>query len=375
MRKSIITAIIAMCCLPFMAQTTETDTQYEIKGTCRPTLKKVYLLDANTVRFLSDIIKIDSAETVNGKFEMKGSFKKDAILGILGENAQMCVFINDGKPLTVDPSTMKLSGSELNNRVNSIDRQIDGLYAEMSKYMQQYAEASMSGKSQDELKALAEDLQKNHIDPINAKMEAVVRKAVEENRDNLIPAIFGDNIADKYTTEELRELLNPKYAYASHPRLARSRARLAEIERKEAIMGSLFKDVEMKGADGKMHKLSEYCGKGNYVLIDFWASWCGPCRAEMPNVKANYEKYHAKGFEIVGLSLDNKEDAWKKGMAELGMTWPNLSDLQGWKSVAATTYEIRAIPSSLLVDPQGKIVALDLRGDQLGNKLKEIYGF
>ena len=366
MRKSIITAIIAMCCLPFMAQTTETDTQYEIKGTCRSTLKKVYLLDANTVRFLSDIIKIDSAETVNGKFEMKGSFKKDAILGILGENAQMCVFINDGKPLTVDLSTMKLSGSELNNRVNSIDRQIDGLYAEMSKYMQQYAEASMSGKSQDELKALAEDLQKNHIDPINAKMEAVVRKAVEENRDNLIPAIFGDNIADKYTTEELRELLNPKYAYASHPRLARSRARLAEIERKEAIMGSLFKDVEMKGADGKMHKLSEYCGKGNYVLIDFWASWCGPCRAEMPNVKANYEKYHAKGFEIVGLSLDNKEDAWKKGMAELG---------QGWKSVAATTYEIRAIPSSLLVDPQGKIVALDLRGDQLGNKLKEIYGF
>ena len=375
MRKSIITAVLTMCCLPFMAQTTGIDTQYEIKGTCQPTIKKVYLLDATEVRFYSDIIKIDSAETVNGKFEMKGSCKKDAILGILGENAQMCVFINDGKPLTVDLSTMKLSGSELNNRVNSIDRQIDGLYAEMSKYMQQYAEASMSGKSQDELKALAEDLQKNHIDPINAKMEAVVRKAVEENRDNLIPAIFGDNIADKYTTEELRELLNPKYAYASHPRLARSRTRLAEIERKEAIMGSQFKDVEMKGTDGKMHKLSEYCGKGNYVLIDFWASWCGPCRAEMPNVKANYEKYHAKGFEIVGLSLDNKEDAWKKGMAELGMPWPNLSDLQGWKSVAATTYEIRAIPSSLLVDPQGKIVALDLRGDQLGNKLKEIYGF
>ena len=95
----------------------------------------------------------------------------------------------------------------------------------------------------------------------------------------------------------------------------------------------------------------------------------------MPNVKANYEKYHAKGFEIVGLSFDNKEDAWKKGIADLGMPWPNLSDLQGWKSVAATTYGIRAIPSSLLVDPQGKIVALDLRGDQLGNKLKEIYGF
>ena len=147
MRKSIITAILAMFSLPFMAQTTGTYTQYEIKGTCQPTLKKVYLLDANTVRFISNVIKIDSAETVNGKFEMKGSCKKDAILGILGENAQMCVFINDGKPVTVDLSTMKLSGSELNNRVNSIDRQIDGLYGEMNKYMQQYAEASMSGKS------------------------------------------------------------------------------------------------------------------------------------------------------------------------------------------------------------------------------------
>lgn len=95
----------------------------------------------------------------------------------------------------------------------------------------------------------------------------------------------------------------------------------------------------------------------------------------MPNVKASYEKYHAKGFEIVGLSLDNRSDAWKKAIGDMELKWVHLSDLKGWQSVAAKTYSIQGIPASLLVDPNGKIVARDLRGDKLGNKLKQIYGF
>ena len=96
---------------------------------------------------------------------------------------------------------------------------------------------------------------------------------------------------------------------------------------------------------------------------------------EMPHVKKAYEQYHAKGFEVVGLSLDSKAEAWKKAIADMKLTWVHLSDLKGWQSLAATTYSIQSIPSSLLVDPQGKVVARDLRGDQLGKKLSEIYGF
>jgi thiol-disulfide isomerase/thioredoxin len=120
--------------------------------------------------------------------------------------------------------------------------------------------------------------------------------------------------------------------------------------------------------------LSQWVGKGNYVLVDFWASWCGPCRREMPYVIKAYELYHGKGFEVVGVSFDQKKDAWVNAIQQMGMKWPQMSDLKGWKCAASDLYGINSIPSNVLVDPTGKIVSMDLRGQKLLNTLKDIYG-
>lgn len=143
---------------------------------------------------------------------------------------------------------------------------------------------------------------------------------------------------------------------------------------KKRAPGLMFHELTMKNMDDKDVKLSQWVGRGNYVLVDFWASWCGPCRAEMPNVVACYKKYHEKGFEIVGVSFDQRKGPWVHAVKQLGMTWPQMSDLKGWQCAASDLYGVMAIPSNVLIDPKGKIVATDLVGHELQQKLREIYG-
>ena len=134
-------------------------------------------------------------------------------------------------------------------------------------------------------------------------------------------------------------------------------------------IGATAPDFTLADTDGKPVKFSGLSGSGKYLLLDFWTGWCGPCRRENPNLVRVYEKYKGKGFDIFAVSLDKQKEQWLKAIADDKLTWTHVSDLKFWDSAPAKLYGVRAIPSNVLIGPDGKIVARNLRGRELEEKL------
>ena len=340
------------------------EVRYTVNGISNKNGATIALYDRTTRQQLGTTVVND------GKFSLSGTAEKDALMAI-GDTSMnwMTLFFNDGTPVFVNINDSTLKGSPINERLVAYDLATNAPIGNLQQRIQNMSEEEREKKQTEMMGGLIIAM---------AKMSEQVEKIFKEEKDNLIPAAFITEYQQLFGQAKLDSILNTKPVWVNHPSVKRQVEEWAyqkeQEEKKNAFIGQQFTDLEEADVDGNMHKLSEYVGKGKWVLVDFWASWCGPCKAEMPNVVEAYNKYHAKGFDIIGLSFDNKKEPWVKAITDWNMPWIHLSDVKGWKTAAAGVYGVNAIPDNLLIDPLGKIVARGLRAAGLQAKLKEVFG-
>ena len=204
-----------------------------------------------------------------------------------------------------------------------------------------------------------------------AAMPAIMEKLLQDNPTLLMSAFlvtFFDEAFEDYIALYRTVRNGTVDRYANHPFVRHVDQKVRSV----LTVGDEAPDIELPDPDGNMRKLSDLRGK--VVLVDFWASWCGPCRRENPNVVRTYYRYRDKGFEVFSVSLDNDRNKWLEAIQRDGLVWPNhVSDLRGWSSAGGRLYGIMSIPATVLVDRDGKILARNLRGPQLEQKLNEIF--
>lgn len=339
--------------------------KYTVKGTVPDSVKTVYLYNLETPRGEMP----DSVAVHNGTFTFSGDAQGKPFATVSYAHKQNAPTIILDGDVTVDLATNKVSGSasnvklsEAQQRQNAYLEQLRNIQKEGMAYYEKYGAVPDS---------VGEKLYAKQ-DKIFEELVGDIKTTCEKETNEIYPIVLLNSWYSYLEKDDVIRLVDSGAAYMNTG-LAKRIKTAAEGWRRQ-VVGVMFTDLEEADTTGTMHKLSEYLGKGNYVLIDFWASWCGPCMKEMPNVKALYDKYHAKGFDVVGLSFDSDKAAWTGAINRLQIGWHHLSDLQGWKSLAGQTYGVNAIPATLLVGPDGKIVANGLRGDKLAQKLAEIYG-
>ena len=347
------------------AVTAMAQVKFVVSGIYTENGKKVYLIDELTEK------KIDSTVVSNGKFSFSGTADKDALMVVKAKNSHWgAQFFNDGMPVSINLNDSTLKGSLQNERLTKINYEMEQPRKRFSDKVAKMTEADIAARA-DELS--------DEMNKMLTYLTTRASRAFNEERNSLIPVAFAGYYFLENGVEAYNELVKQQVAFANHPYLKKMRDEVEEATRpkdgeKTAFIGQQYTDLEMASPDGKMHRISELVGEGKYVLVDFWASWCGPCRAEMPNVLEAYNRFHDKGFEVIGVSFDQKKEPWVKAIGQLKMPWMQISDLKGWQCAAAPIYKIDGIPDNILINPKGKIIDRGLRGKALHTRLVKLIG-
>jgi len=373
MKKTIL-AILLLAPMSLFAQKGEYTVKGEVGKLNAPA--KVYL----AYRTATDNIA-DSSAIVNGKFEFKGTVnapvKAVLVINYTGSGmrsrtaAQLPIYLETGVINVTSPDSLKnatVSGSKINADNDLYMKALKPSENKMNAFMAEY-NALPKEKQQDEAVRAPLNIR---YEAINAEKDAATTAFIKANPSSFISLeaikTLGGSIPDY---NKVAPLYNGLTADVKATPAGVAYAASLEIMKK-TMVGAIAPDFTQNDTEGNPVKLSSFRGK--YVLVDFWASWCGPCRAENPNVVNAFNQYKDKGFTVLGVSLDDEKgkQRWLDAIKKDGLTWTQVSDLKYWNNEVSKSYGISSIPQNVLIDPNGVIVGKNLRGKALLDKLAEI---
>ncbi|MFW5890030.1 MAG: redoxin domain-containing protein [Marinilabiliaceae bacterium] len=315
---------------------------------------------------------VDTSEIVDGKFSFSGKVDQPMFyLVYVNDDQNPVTFFLENADVEINGNidslqAAEVKGSELNEKFQKFNDEVpsgDRAQALQEEFMQ----ARQSGDQQ-----LMEELSAEY-QGIMEEQQQYFKDYVNQNTDNAVGAFLGMNMARSMNADELEELVAsfeeeiPEHPYVKEMQDMVGPAQEQSEAGNAVQVGSEAPDFTLADAEGNEHSLSDFQGK--YVFLDFWASWCSPCREENPNLVKVYKQYGGEDFEIVGVSLDKTRDPWLKAVEEDNITWTQLHDPEG---EVAGTYGVQSIPFTLLLDEEGEIIEKNLRGDALQDKLDEI---
>lgn len=376
--KKLFFYILALCPLIAAAQ----DGKFTIKaqvGHLNAPAKAylLYQLGANKV--------LDSAAVTNGSFSFTGTLlnpvgaiivmdPKGTGLEKLSQTADnLHLYLENGQINITGPDSIaraQITGSAINDDNKKLSAQLANVNAKAQKVV----DAANAAPANEQKTAEFQNSVQAKLKVLQDEQQGVLKSFITANPKSYLSLLaissLGGPSADAAAMEPLYTGLDQSLKDTEAGRAIK----LSIDELKATAVGAFAPDFTQNDVNGTPVKLSSF--KGKYVLIDFWASWCGPCRQENPNVVKAYNKYKAKNFTILGVSLDRPDGKadWLAAIKTDGLAWTQVSDLQFWNNAVATLYFVRSIPQNFLIDPNGKIIAKNLRGDDLDNKLTEIFG-